>query len=176
MKKEELARRLSIDGDVWRRLARWGATQGPEWFVRMSPPVIGVSICALAREPRMQVLSNLRRVCGERGGLREALDVSRTFASYASCLTEILSAGSDRARLPEAVVWGEPYVLDSLDDGRGIIFATAHTAGWERVGPLLSRDHGLRLMIAEAPERNEALPKYPGRSASLARIAGHPRW
>jgi lauroyl/myristoyl acyltransferase len=64
--------------------------------------------------------------------------------------------GSPRGRLPEAVVWGEPYLEDALADGHGVVFATAHTAGWETVGALLSRDRGLRLMIAEAPERDEA--------------------
>jgi len=58
--------------------------------------------------------------------------------------------------LPEVVVWGELHLEDALADGRGVVFATAHTAGWESVGALLSRDRGLRLMIAEAPERDEA--------------------
>jgi hypothetical protein len=56
--------------------------------------------------------------------------------------------------LPEAVVSGELHLLDAISDGRGLLFATAHTAGWETVGPLLSRDHGLRVMIAERPERD----------------------
>jgi KDO2-lipid IV(A) lauroyltransferase len=82
------------------------------------------------------------------------VDIARTFATYASCLAETLAAGSERGRLPNAIVWGEPHVLDALADRRGLIFATAHTAGWETVGPLLSRDHGLTLMIAARPERD----------------------
>jgi KDO2-lipid IV(A) lauroyltransferase len=84
------------------------------------------------------------------------LDVGRTFATYASCLAEVLGAGSARGRMPEAVVWGELNLVDALSIGRGVIFATAHTAGWETVGPLLSRDHALRVMIAEAPEGDAA--------------------
>jgi lauroyl/myristoyl acyltransferase len=105
---------------------------------------------------RRYVIRNLRRVRGERGTLRDAVDVSRTFATYASCLAEILAAGSQRAALPKAIVRGKPYVFDALADQRGLIFVTAHTAGWETVGPLLSRDHALRLMIAEARERDVA--------------------
>jgi KDO2-lipid IV(A) lauroyltransferase len=149
-------RRLELDGSFWRALARAGASRGPEWFVRFSPPLIGLAACALARGPREQVTHNLRRVRGSRGAVRDAVDVARTFTTYASCLAEILSAGSPRGRLPHAVIWGEQFVLDALADGRGIVFATAHTAGWETVGPLLSRDHSLRVMIAEERERDAA--------------------
>jgi KDO2-lipid IV(A) lauroyltransferase len=138
----------------WRRLARLGATRGPEWFVRYSPPAIGLVACAIAGRERRAVAENLRRVRGDRGRLREAIDVAETFATYASCLAEILGAGSPRGRLPRAVIHGELHVLDAARDGKGILFATAHTAGWETVGPLLSRDHGLRVMIAEAAEED----------------------
>ncbi len=147
-------RNLAIDGPFWRSLARAGATRGPEWFVRWSPPVIGLAACALARGPRAQVAQNLRRIRGRSAPLRDALDVARTFTTYASCLGEILAAGSPRSRPPSAVIWGEPYVMDALSDGRGLIFATAHTAGWEHVGQLLSRDHAVPMMIAEERERD----------------------
>jgi KDO2-lipid IV(A) lauroyltransferase len=98
----------------------------------------------------------LRLVRGKRGTLKEAFDVARTFTTYASCLAEILGAGSPRGRLPEAVLWGERHVLDAAADGRGVVFVTAHTAGWESVGPLLSRDRGMPMMIAEEPEADPA--------------------
>jgi lauroyl/myristoyl acyltransferase len=148
---------LVLDGELLRRLARWGSS-GPEWFVRVAPPVVGVVACALAADRRRFVGENLRRVQGRSSdwpaSLRRQLDVVRTFCTYASCLAEVLGAGSPRGRMPEAVVRGELHLLDALADGRGIVFATAHTAGWESVGPLLSRDHGLRMMIAEQPERD----------------------
>jgi KDO2-lipid IV(A) lauroyltransferase len=147
---------LALDGSFWRRLARAGAARGPEWFVRFSPPIIGLAACAVAPAPRRQVARNLRRIRGRRGAARDAVDVARTFATYASCLAEILGAGSPRGRLPRAVVWGEHFVFDALASGRGVIFATAHTAGWETVGPLLSRDHSIRMMIAEERERDAA--------------------
>jgi KDO2-lipid IV(A) lauroyltransferase len=142
---------LGLEGELWRRLARWGSRRA-EWFVRLSPPVVGIVTCALAPRPRRFVLANLRRVRGRRGALRDRLDVARTFATYASCLAEVLGAGSARGRLPRAVVWGELHLVEALSHGRGVIFVTAHTAGWETVGPLLSRDHALSVMIAEQPE------------------------
>jgi KDO2-lipid IV(A) lauroyltransferase len=147
---------LSLEGSFWRNLARLGSSRGPEWFVRLSPPVVGVVACAISGDRRRSILRTLRRVRGERGAVRDAVDVARTFATYASCLAEILGAGSARGRLPEAVVWGEPHLQDALADGRGVLLATAHTAGWETVGPLLSRDHSLRVMIAEEAERDAA--------------------
>jgi phosphatidylinositol dimannoside acyltransferase len=149
-----LASRLSIDGPFWRRLASWGASRGPEWFVRYAPPVIGVAIWAIAGTARRTLTENLWRVRGRRTTLRDAVDGARTFASYASCLTEILGAGSGRGGLPRAVVWGELHLLDAMAEGRGVVFVTAHTAGWETVGPLLSRDHGRRVMIAMQAERD----------------------
>jgi phosphatidylinositol dimannoside acyltransferase len=149
-----LARELSIDGSVWRRLASWGASRGPEWFVRYAPPVIGVAAWAIAGTERRTLTENLRRVRGRRSAVRDTVDAARTFARYASCLTEILGAGSGRGGLPRAVVWGELHVLDAMAEGRGVVFVTAHTAGWETVGPLLSRDHGRRVMIAMRAERD----------------------
>ncbi len=145
---------LSLDGSFWRNLARWGSSRGPEWFVRFSPPLVGLVACAVAADPREQVLRNLRRVRGERGAVHDVIDVARTFATYASCLAEILGAGSPRGRLPEAVVWGELHLHDAMSRGRGVVLVTAHTAGWETVGPLLLRDHALRVMIVEQAERN----------------------
>lgn len=143
---------LSLEGPFWRRLARLGSTRGPEWFARVAPPLVGLVVCALAPDARRAIDRSLRRVRGHRGPLRNALDVSRTFATYASCLTDVLRSRSERARLPEAVIWGELHLQDALAEGRGVIFATAHTAGWETVGPLLSRDSGLRVMIVEQAE------------------------
>jgi lauroyl/myristoyl acyltransferase len=145
-----------LDGLFWRRLAHMGSSRGPEWFVRIAPPLVGLAACAVTPDGRRAIARNLRLVRGRRGAIRDAADVGRTFATYASCLAEGLRMGSPRGRLPEAVVWGEPYLEDALADGHGVVFATAHTAGWETVGALLSRDRGMRLMIAEAPERDEA--------------------
>jgi KDO2-lipid IV(A) lauroyltransferase len=149
-------RNFALDGPFWRSIARAGATRGPEWFVRFSPPIVGLAACAFARGPREQVAANLRRIRGRRAPVRDALDVARTFSAYASCLAEILATGSRHSRQPSAVIWGESYVMDALSDGRGLIFATAHTGGWEHVGQLLSRDHAIPMMIAEEGERDPA--------------------
>jgi len=120
--------------------------------VRASPPVIGLAACALAPDARRAVARNLRRVRGPAGPVRHAADVARTFATYASCLAEVFAAGSPHGRAAEAIVHGELHVEDAMAGGRGVVFVTAHTAGWEAVGPLLLRDHGRAVMIAEQQE------------------------
>jgi lauroyl/myristoyl acyltransferase len=145
---------LSLDSALFRRAALWGSTRTPEWFVRAAPPVVGLVVCALAGEPRRRIAQNLTLVRGERGALRDAVDVGSTFASYASCLAEILGAGSRHGRLPAVLVHGELHAFAALEGGHGVILATAHTGGWESVGPVLTRDLGLRVMIAETPERD----------------------
>ncbi len=148
--------RWAIDGELWRRAARWGSTRGPAWFVRASPPVIGAVACALATERRRAVAQNLRRTRGSLGPVRDALDVVRTFSTYASCLAETLSAGSIHDVVPQVQVRGELHVVDACARGAGLVIVTAHTAGWEAVGPLVARDLGLRVMIAESPEPDPA--------------------
>jgi KDO2-lipid IV(A) lauroyltransferase len=143
----------AIDGAFWRRMARFGA-RGPEWFARYSPPLIGIVFCALAPEQRAAIARNLRRIRGERPAWRDAADVARTFATYASSLSEVLAGDSPRGRAPSAVVVGENHVWRALQAGRGLIFVTAHTAGWDAAGRLIGRTKGLRMMIVEAPERD----------------------
>jgi KDO2-lipid IV(A) lauroyltransferase len=147
---------LSLDGAFWRRAARFGA-RGPEWFARYSPPVIGVVICALTSEHRRIVTRNLHRVRGSRGWLRDSTDVARTFATYASCLSEVLGDDPTPGRCVRASCLGERHVEQALSRGRGAIFATAHTAGWDMVGRVVARDKGLRVMVAEAPERDASV-------------------
>jgi KDO2-lipid IV(A) lauroyltransferase len=144
----------SIDGELWRRLARWGSS-GPEWFVRVAPPVVGLIACTLATERRRFVAANLQRVRGARGAARDGLDTARTFTTYAAYLAEVLGADSSRWRPPQVVIRGELHLLDALAERRGLVFATAHTAGWEMVGPVLSRDLRVRVMIVELAERDE---------------------
>jgi phosphatidylinositol dimannoside acyltransferase len=122
--------------------------------VRVAPPVVGLAICAVATERRRAIASNLRRIRGAQGPLRETADVVRTFATYASCLAEVL--GADRGRLPDAVVHGAAHVRDALAAERGLLVVTAHTAGWETIGRLLARDLGRRVMVVEAAEGDAA--------------------
>jgi KDO2-lipid IV(A) lauroyltransferase len=144
------------DGLFWRRLAHAGAAHGPEWWVRYSPAFFGLAAAALVPDARRAVQANLRMLCGPQPAWREALGVARTFTTYAGCLAEILSAGSKNGRLPEALVWGKPFLDAVIAKRAGVVVATVHTAGWEIVGPLLTRDQKVELMMVMEPERSAA--------------------
>lgn len=145
---------FAADGLFWRRLAHAGATRGPTWFRRYSPPLFGLAFAAAMPSARRTVAANLVRIRGEAGVLRDAADVARTFASYASCLTDALAGGVGGA--PNAVVYGERHILAALDQGRGAVFATAHTGGWEIMGPLLMRDQRRAVVMVMERERDTA--------------------
>jgi lauroyl/myristoyl acyltransferase len=145
----------ALDGSFWRRMARFGA-RGPAWFARFSPPLIGMTICAFSPRQRRVIRENLRRVRGPRTRLRDTAEVAQIFATYACCLSEALGGATAGGRLPEAAIDGDEHVRSALADRRGVIFATAHTAGWEVVGPVLRERRGLPVMIAAAPEREAA--------------------
>ena len=145
---------FAADGLFWRRLAHAGATRGPTWFRRYSPPLFGLAFAAAMPSARRTVAANLVRIRGEAGLVRDVADVARTFASYASCLTDALASDVDGA--PSAVVYGERHILAALEQQHGAVFATAHTGGWEVVGPLLMRDHGRPVVMVMQRERDTA--------------------
>ena len=141
----------------WRRAARWGSARGPDWFVKYAPPVIGWAAAALVPSARAAVRRNLHRVRGPAPPLQDTRDVLSTFGTYASCLAEVLSNESPTGpKRPNACVLGERFVRSALRDRRGMVLVTAHTAGWEIVGPLLGRSFGLDMMLVTHAEPNAA--------------------
>jgi len=145
---------LRYDGAGWRRLAAWGSREGPAWFVRWSPPVIGLAACALLHEERHNVQRNLTRVRGPVAPWRDALEVARTFAAYAGAFAESLTHGSKNAGDASALVHGAPHFERALAAGKGIVCATAHTGGWDVVGKLLTRELGVRMTMVMRRERD----------------------
>ncbi len=155
---------LAHDGLLWRRLARFGAAHGPRWFVEHSPPVIGLCAALLLPSTRRTVRDNLRRVRGSVGRVREVRDVAQTFTSYAGCLTEVLANGSKNARAPAVEVSGSAHAAPALAAGRGVILVTAHTAGWELIGPIFRERTGLEIAMVMEAERDSAARELQDRA------------
>jgi KDO2-lipid IV(A) lauroyltransferase len=155
----------------WRKLAHWGASRGPEWWVRYSPPVFGWAAALLVPSARRAVLANLHRIRGEASPVRDARDVLATFSTYASCLAEVLSNDAAQGpRTPRATIYGERFLKQAFAARRGAVLVTAHTAGWDSVGPLLARDYGLDVMLVMQPEpdhRSRALHDHARRRAGV---------
>ena len=140
----------------WRQLAHWGASRGPEWWVRYSPPVFGWAAAALVPSARRAVVRNLHRIRGPAPLATDARDVLSTFATYASCLAEVLSNDAPSGpRHPETSHQRKHHVDVAKAHGKGVIMVTAHTAGWETVGPVVARNQGLQMMIVMQPEADE---------------------
>jgi KDO2-lipid IV(A) lauroyltransferase len=146
---------LAYDGSFWRRLAQLGASRAPAWWVRCSAPVFGWAAAVAVPSARRSVLAGLRMTRGERGRLRDTIDVARTFGGYASHLAEALAAGSKNAREPDVAVDGVRHLDDAMAIGRGVILATLHTGGWDIVGPSFAKMRGVDVVMVMAPERDE---------------------
>lgn len=143
------------DSALWRRAIDLTVTHGPEAWVRLSPPLVGLLVGALLRDHRAKVRDNLRLVLGVRSPAEEWADVARLFVCYANCLTEAFVAGSERGDRLVAHNLDDHNFVSALSDGRGVIIATAHTGGWQAAGPLLKRGHEADVLVVMQRERDE---------------------
>lgn len=147
-------RSLQHDALFWRKLAHLGAAKGPMWWLKYSPPAFGIAAAALVPDARRAVERNLLRARGEASALRNTIDVCRTFATYAGSLAESLALGSKNHAVPQATIRGREYVDKALAEGRGLIIATAHTAGWDVAGTLLGEHLNADVVIVMQSERD----------------------
>lgn len=151
---------LSHQSHVLRRFAYAGARYAPRWFVRCSPPLIGLTFAALLPSQRRRVRDNLRLVRGERSAWEEGRDVLKTFADYAACLAESLGAEREEGRRARVRAEGVEHLEGALASGRGVVIVTAHAGAWDCAGRfLVERFHKpiVVVMQAEADARARAL-------------------
>jgi KDO2-lipid IV(A) lauroyltransferase len=161
---------LRRDGSFWRRLASFGAEHAPEAVVRYSPPAWALLFALALPDARARVRANLRRIVGPRPAHREWLDVVRTFSHFASCLTEALAMAGPRADRVACAVDGAGHLEEALAVGRGVILVTAHTGGWETVGPMLRRRFDLDMMVAMLREPDARARSIQDRARALSGI------
>lgn len=147
---------LRPDALLWRRAMAAGVRHGPEAWLRYSPPVFGVAFGAALREQRGIVRRNLRRVHGRRPAPIELADTARVFGTYASCLTEAFLLGQGRGYVLRSQSQGVEHYHACAAEGRGVIIATAHTAGWEMAGPVLSGVHTGDVVVVMQREPDDA--------------------
>ncbi|MBW2454821.1 MAG: lysophospholipid acyltransferase family protein [Deltaproteobacteria bacterium] len=123
--------------------------------MRYSPPVFGLVFGAVLGDKRRAAEKTLRRLKGPQSRLEQLSDVAGVFTNYACCLTDafLVGAGRGYAARTHATNDGEHF-RQSEQQGRGVILATAHTAGWDVAGPLLSTRDSKEVIIVMEPERD----------------------
>lgn len=133
---------LSPDSLKLRRLALLGARHGPDWWLRYSPPAIGVAFAVLLPQQRRHIERNLKRL-----GLSSRTGALRTFAAYAACLAEGMALSAGRRVTPKVQVDGAAHLDAALADGRGVILVTAHVGPWDAAAPLLAQRRDLEVSV-----------------------------
>jgi len=158
--------RYRHDGLFWRQLAYRGATAGPDWWKRVSPPVVAAIVFALVRHNRAGVIGNLRRIAGSRGVIGDGVAGLRTFVEFAYCLSETLEYSGPYAR--EVRVEAPPEIegADLLPPGMGVVVLTSHFGTWEIAARLMQR-FGRRVNVVMAREANPSVEAF--QSAMRAR-------
>ena len=151
--------RMAPDGTFWRGMAAMGARRFPRWWMRYSPPVFGVAAAALLPDARRAVRANLARIRGPAPGWRDAVDTARTFATYASCLSEALARGSKNERPIDATYDGSEHMRDAIARGKGVLLLTMHTAGWDIAPPLYAHFNDVDVLVVMMRERSAGAEK-----------------
>ena len=170
---------LAYDGEFWRRLAAMGARRFPGWWMRHSPPLFGLAAAALLPAARRVVRENLEHIRGPEPLWRDALDTARTFATYASCLSEGLARGSKNEAPLRTTFVGAENMHAAVAHGKGVVLLTMHTAGWEVATPLFARDTRVAMMVVMEEERDaraQAIQDGPRAAwaAKLVHVGGDP--
>jgi phosphatidylinositol dimannoside acyltransferase len=120
----------------------------------LSPAPIAAAFGLLLPEVRARVVRNLRRIHGQRGVLREQLDVMQTLGNYASCFAEALASGR-RDFIPRVTVHGEERLREAISRG-GVVLTTAHVGPWELTAQLLGSRLAADVVIVMEREPNAA--------------------
>lgn len=152
---ESLSASLRFDSHFWRRAFAAGVEHGPEAFVRYSPPAFGWAFAAALPEMRARVRDNLRLIYGKRPPLDEVRDIAKVFSTYASAMTETMMVGAGRGFPLHRQSTGTEAYFEAAEAGRGVIMATAHTAGWEIAGHVLAGIHRREVVVVMQRERDQ---------------------
>ena len=153
---QRLRRALRTDSAFWRAALCAGVSHGPDAWVRYSPPFFGLAFGAVLSEQRAVVRRTLRKIRGPRPALVELRDVADVFRNFASSMTDAMLVGSGRGYQPTNRPVNDWHFLSSYARGRGVIVATAQTAGWDIGGSILSMVQSKDVLVVMDREQNAA--------------------
>jgi phosphatidylinositol dimannoside acyltransferase len=130
-----------------------GVSRGPYALVRYSPPLWGLGFAAILGQQRAVVRRTLRMVLGARPAWQELRDVGAVFANFACSMTDAMLIGSDRGYKPLLSAVAPWHFEQALALGKGMVMATAHTAGWDLGGPILNSVQPAEVLVVMERER-----------------------
>lgn len=133
-----------------RRWARWGAVNGPEFFVRSAPIVIGALFFLFQSRTRRAVLRNQARLREGAGVLTRWFRSLLTFVRFAQCLTEAWGR-----RPAQTTVVGAEALDRLLATPGGLVIVTAHVGPWDGAAQELARRSGRPVLLVMDAERDE---------------------
>ena len=158
----ELARQLRdlvrYDSALWRRVFAAGVGRGPSWWVRYSPVLFGLGFGLGLDAQRTVVRDTLRMILGQRPAWQEARDVGAVFVNFAGAMSDAMLVGCERGYEPQSHAIGAWHFHEAAQLDRGLIMATAHTAGWDLGGRILRGVQASDVLVVMEPEADpEAL-------------------
>jgi phosphatidylinositol dimannoside acyltransferase len=154
---ERLRGALRTDSVFWRKALYAGVHYGPDAWVRYSPPLFGMAFGAALGGPREAVRATLRKIHGPRPYAEEMREALAVFANFASSMTDAMLLGAGRGYQVVCRPEGQEHFHGSIAAGRGVILATAQTAGWDLGGAMAkSWAREREVMVVMEPEPNGA--------------------
>lgn len=145
---------VRTESTFWRKALNAGVQYGPDPWLRHSPKLFGWMFGAALPQARATVRGTLRKIHGPRPAAEELRDVADVFANFASSMTDAMLVGSDRGYYVTTRPVGDWHFLSSLAEGRGLILATANTAGWDIAGAATANVRAERVMVVMNREDN----------------------
>ena len=137
-----------------RRWAAWGAKNGPDWFVKVAPVLIGIVAFLVAHRARSCVIVNQRRIHGRREVCLEIWDAVQTFVAFAHNLTESLDP--ERFSIGRRLIVRGRAAADEITRDCGVIIATAHIGPWDSAAMMFSQMSERSVLMLMADEGDAA--------------------
>jgi KDO2-lipid IV(A) lauroyltransferase len=142
------------DSAAWRRVLHAGLLYTPRIWVRHSPTLFGLGFALGLRQQREVVRKTLEMVLGPRPRWRELREVGEVFVEFAHSMTDAILAGSRPGYRVQGEAVGEWHFRDALAQEKGLVVATAHTAGWDLGGAILRGVQDREILVVMAPEED----------------------
>ncbi|MEI8057846.1 MAG: phosphatidylinositol mannoside acyltransferase [Actinomycetes bacterium] len=135
----------------------------PEWMAYALFSFIADVLYSRQAKDVLRLQSNLRRVVGPEvsdADLRKLTRVAmHSYLRYWCEVFRLPSWTDDDIRSKMGVV-GEPFLVEALAEGKGVVIVTPHMGNWDHAGVWVSTVHSVVTTVAERLEPEELFQKF----------------